>query len=196
MLSKCFYDDSVSERIPVFIEKANQSLSKVVRLTEDLMNVSKLNQGQLPLDKSWFNIADLMDECCDHVIAGSLHKLDYDLEKDLKVLADQQRIGQVLINLVNNAVKYAPNSKVIKLSAKRLDETIKISVQDFGIGIPSDKLPHLFDRYYRVDPSGIQFSGLGLGLYISTEIIERHGGEIGVDSLEGKGSTFWFTLPR
>lgn len=160
------------------------------------MNVSKLNQGQLPLDKSWFNIADLMDECCDHVIAGSLHKLDYDLEKDLKVLADQQRIGQVLINLVNNAVKYAPNSKVIKLSAKRLDETIKISVQDFGIGIPSDKLPHLFDRYYRVDPSGIQFSGLGLGLYISTEIIERHGGEIGVDSLEGKGSTFWFTLPR
>jgi signal transduction histidine kinase len=76
-----------------------------------------------------------------------------------------------------------------------MSEMVKVSVQDFGIGISSEKLPHLFDRYYRVDPSGIQFSGLGLGLYISSEIIERHGGKINVNSVEGKGSTFWFTLP-
>lgn len=195
LLIKWFNDDPLSEKIPIFIEKANQSLVKVVRLTEDLMNVSKLKQGQLPLDKSWFKLNELIEECCDHVKAGGLHELIFDIDGDLEIFADHQRIDQVLINLINNAVKYAPNSRMIKLSAKKIDEMIKISVQDFGIGIPAEKLPHLFDRYYRVDPSGIQFSGLGLGLYISSEIIERHGGEIGVDSSEGKGSTFWFTLP-
>jgi signal transduction histidine kinase len=71
----------------------------------------------------------------------------------------------------------------------------KISVSDKGPGIPSEKIPHLFDRYYRVDSGGFQFSGLGLGLYISSEIIKKHGGVIGVDSVVGQGSTFWFTLP-
>jgi signal transduction histidine kinase len=71
----------------------------------------------------------------------------------------------------------------------------QVSVQDFGKGIPAENIPHLFERYYRVDTSGIQYSGLGLGLYISAEIIERHGGEMGVESEIGKGSTFWFTIP-
>ena len=71
----------------------------------------------------------------------------------------------------------------------------KVSVQDFGLGIPPEKVPHLFDRFFRADNSGIQYSGLGLGLYISQQIIEKHGGIIGVESTLGKGSTFWFTIP-
>jgi len=71
----------------------------------------------------------------------------------------------------------------------------RVSVTDKGPGIPPDKVPHLFERYYRVDSVGMQFSGLGLGLYISSEIIKRHGGHIGVESEPGKGSTFWFTVP-
>lgn len=85
------------------------------------------------------------------------------------------------------------NLKLLKLCPQFEELRPFYPVQDFGIGIPPEKLPHLFDRYYRVDPSGIQFSGLGL--YFFSEIIERLGGEIGVDSIEGQSSMFWFTLP-
>jgi signal transduction histidine kinase len=116
-------------------------------------------------------------------------------DETIKVYADAQRIDQVIVNFVNNAVKYAPNSRNINIKVERDGKNVRVSVQDFGIGIPPEKVPHLFERYYRVDQSGIQFSGLGLGLYISGEIIERHNGKIGVESIVGSGSTFWFTLP-
>jgi hypothetical protein len=113
----------------------------------------------------------------------------------LQIYADELRIDQLVVNFVNNAVKYAPNSKDICLNVERVGNMARISVKDTGPGIETDKIPYLFGRYYRADYSGSQYSGLGLGLYISAEIIKKHGGEIGVDSELGKGSTFWFTLP-
>jgi signal transduction histidine kinase len=110
--------------------------------------------------------------------------------------ADELRIDQVVVNLVNNAVKYAPNQREIYLIIEDLGDWVKVSVKDNGPGISKDKLGHLFDRYYRVDYSGVQYSGLGLGLYISAEIVKKHNGRIGVESEIGKGSTFWFTVPR
>ena len=114
---------------------------------------------------------------------------------DLQVCADAERIGQVLVNFVNNAIKYAPDSKEVQINIVKIDNMAKVSVIDKGLGISPDKIPHLFDRYFRVDNSGSQYSGLGLGLYIIAEIIKKHGGQIGADSEMGKGSTFWFTLP-
>ena len=114
---------------------------------------------------------------------------------DLKVCADAGRIDQIMINFVNNAIKYAPGSKEIRIKVERLGNLAKVSVIDKGPGIPPEQLPYLFDRYYRVDSSGSQYSGLGLGLYISSEIIKKHDGQIGVESEIGKGSVFWFTLP-
>jgi signal transduction histidine kinase len=96
---------------------------------------------------------------------------------------------------VNNAIKYAPGTKEIYANIEKINNMAKVSVSDNGPGIATEKLPYLFDRYYRVDSSGMQYSGLGLGLYISAEIIKGHNGQIGVDSELGKGSTFWFTLP-
>lgn len=96
---------------------------------------------------------------------------------------------------MNNAVKYAPNAYQIIVKVEQLNEVVRVSVQDFGPGMPKNHLPMLFERYYRVDATSVQNSGLGLGLYISAEIIKLHGGEIGVESEHGKGSTFWFTLP-
>ena len=92
-------------------------------------------------------------------------------------------------------MKYAPGSKEILIRIEKLKDKVKVSVSDKGPGIRPEKLPHVFDRYFRVDTSGSKYSGLGLGLYISKEIIKKHNGEIGANSKLGKGSTFWFTLP-
>ncbi|MGB4400539.1 MAG: ATP-binding protein [Daejeonella sp.] len=195
ILTKLLQADSNSSKIPEFIDKANKNLQKILYLTEDLMNVSKIQHGQLPLKRTRFNLSKLVADCCSHVKSDENYNFIMEGSEEIEVYADFHRIDQVLVNLVNNAVKYAPQSKTIKLSFTSQNGIAKVSVQDFGIGISPEKLPHLFDRYYRVDPSGIQFSGLGLGLYISSEIIERHGGKMGVDSVIGQGSTFWFTLP-
>jgi signal transduction histidine kinase len=92
-------------------------------------------------------------------------------------------------------MKYAPESKEININIKKADDFVKVSVLDKGPGIPPAKRPHLFERYYQADGNENQYSGLGLGLYICAEIIKKHGGQIGVDSEMGQGSTFWFTLP-
>jgi signal transduction histidine kinase len=113
----------------------------------------------------------------------------------VQVLGDEHQLDQVLVNFLNNAVKYAPKSKKIIIEVTNLGEQIKVAVTDYGPGILPEKKPHLFDRYYRADYSGMQFSGLGLGLYISAEIIRKHSGKIGVESVLGQGSTFWFTIP-
>lgn len=177
------------------IAQSGVSVNKLAYLVEDLLNVSKLNEGQLNLNKEYFTLSEVINDCCQHVRLAGTHELVLQGDLELKVFADMHRIDQVLVNLVNNAVKYAPGSANIIIIIEQLNDFVKVLVKDSGPGIPEDKLPHLFQRYYRVDSSGHQISGLGLGLYISNEIIEKHGGKMGVDSQVGAGSTFWFTLP-
>ncbi|MFD0766778.1 ATP-binding protein [Mucilaginibacter lutimaris] len=181
--------------LPKLIEQSNRSMDKISSLIEDLLNVSRMNEGQLHLNKSIFNLADMLNHCCNDVRATGKYDLIFEGNTDLEVFADEHRIDQVVINLVNNAVKYAPNSREIYLIVSKEGAMAKISVKDKGPGIAPEKLPHLFDRYYRADYSGIQYSGLGLGLYICSEIVRKHKGQIGAESELGKGSTFWFTLP-
>ena len=184
-----------SPLVPKLIDQANRSVVKMNNLVEDLLNVGRLSEGQLGLSKSEFKISELIDSCCDHVRVAGKHELIFKGDKDLMVLADEHRIDQVVLNFVNNAVKYAPDSKEIYLTVEKQEDFAKISVVDQGPGIDSKQLANLFDRYYRADYDGAQYSGLGLGLYICAEIIRKHNGEIGVDSLIGQGSTFWFKLP-
>lgn len=181
--------------VPKLIEQSTKSMSKISSLVEDLLNVSRMSEGQVKLNKTAFKLARVLNDCCSHIRAAGEFELIFKGDEDLEVFADEDRIDQVIINLVNNAVKYAPDSKQIYLMVEREADTAKVSVMDYGKGIPQERLPHLFDRYYRADDSGYQVSGLGLGLYICADIINRHGGEIGVESRPGAGSTFWFTLP-
>ncbi|MDP9082116.1 MAG: ATP-binding protein [Bacteroidota bacterium] len=184
-----------SPMMPRFLDQANRSMAKITHLIDELLNVNSMKEGQLRLNKAPFIIATMLDQCCSHVRAAGEHELVVQGDETLPVNADEDRIEQVVVNLVNNAVKYAPDGKKIYLIIEKDGNSAKISVRDTGEGIPKDKIPHLFDRYYRADYGGGQYSGMGLGLYICKEIIKRHGGTIGVDSEIGVGSTFWFTLP-
>jgi PAS domain S-box-containing protein len=188
-------DNPKPELMSKLILQSNKSLHKLTGLINDLLNSSRISEGQLHLRKTEFTIADMITDCCHHIHTAGKHDIELKGNIGLKIFADEQQIDQVVVNLVNNAVKYAPESKHISIDVEQVNKKVKISVKDEGPGIEPEKIPHLFDRYYRADYSGIQFSGLGLGLYISAEIIKKHGGEIGVESELGNGSTFWFTLP-
>ncbi|MBD8083861.1 PAS domain-containing sensor histidine kinase [Chryseobacterium caseinilyticum] len=176
----------------------SQSLTGIDRMTEmvdGLLNVRRLTEGQLQIRKNWFNMYDMLSVTCNHIRVEGKYSLILEGEKDIRVFADEHRIDQVVINFVNNAVKYASDSDKIYLSVSTEGNCVKVSVKDFGEGISEEILPKIFDRYYRASHSGNEYSGLGLGLYICSEIIKQHGGEIGADSNIGEGSTFWFTIP-
>jgi len=195
ILQKLVKSNPSSEKIPVFVNKANNNLSKLINLLDDLLNVTKIQQGQLALNITKFDIVELIKDCCDYINFNSEHEFILLGEEEVMIFADYRRIYQVMINLIGNAVKYSPQSNRVEITVYHDEENVTVSVRDFGIGINPEKLPHLFDRYYRVDSFGHQFSGLGLGLYITAEIVHRHNGTIAVDSNLGIGSNFWFTLP-
>jgi len=114
----------------------------------------------------------------------------------LPVFGDRFRVYQVITNLLTNAVKYSPKKDKIIIDAKKVGKEALVSVKDFGIGIPKDKQEKIFEKLYQVtEPDVKTFPGLGMGLYISNEIVKRHNGKMWVKSQKGKGSTFYFTLP-
>jgi PAS domain S-box-containing protein len=177
------------------IVQANKSLDKVNILVEDLLYASKLNQGQLHIDPRNFVLSAIVLDACQFVRTEGVYELQTNGDMQVEVYADPVRIDQILTNFITNAIKYAPESKQIVIAIEKINGMVKVSVIDKGPGIPAEKQRFLFDRYYRVDNRGSKYTGLGLGLYICSEIIKAHHGQIGVISEHGKGSAFWFTLP-
>ena len=188
-------NQDLPQKYHMLIDQGNRSMGKIGNLIDELLNVNRLNAGQLALDKRPVNLYLMLQSCCQHVRVDARYALHIKGDKTLVVTADEHRIDQVIVNFVNNAIKYAPDSKTIELEIGSEPGNVRVSVKDEGPGISLEKQPYLFDRYYRADHTGSQYSGLGLGLYICAEIIKKHGGDIGVQSTPGKGSTFWFTLP-
>ncbi|MCD0487649.1 PAS domain S-box protein [Pedobacter sp. MC2016-14] len=182
--------------MPKLISQANKSMNKMSTLIEDLLNATKMTEGQLHLKKTVFNLQELVADCCHDILANGTFSLNIQADGDVMVYADEHKIEQVIVNFVSNATKYAPESKEIIVTIEQTVDETKLSVSDQGVGIPEAKLPYIFDRYYRVDSDGTQYSGLGLGLYICSQIIYKHGGQIGVESKVGHGSSFWFRLPK
>lgn len=185
-----------SDKLMKLSLNATQSVARLGALVNDLLDSTRISKGKLNLKISRFKIADLVANTCSDIQTEGKYKLHYQGDPQLEISADQQKLDQVLVNLVNNAIKYAPESREIIIEAVELKDAVKISVIDQGQGIPKNKLSQLFDSYYQVQTAESNTRGLGLGLYISAEIIKRHDGMIGVESEIGKGSTFWFTIPK
>lgn len=179
------------------LPKMNHQIDKLTNLINDLLDVTKVNSGQLRLEEEKFNFNDLVMETVEEVQRTTqTHKIETKLAAPETIFGDKNRIAQVIINLLSNAIKYSPNADKVIVSSARTDGQIKLTVQDFGIGIPQSQQPKLFTRFFRVnDDKTNTYPGLGLGLYITNEIIKRHRGAIEFTSEEGKGSTFSFTLP-
>lgn len=188
-------DNPSHKMLPQLIAQANKSMLKITMLIDDLLNVSRIQEGQLQLNKTKFTMEEFWAVCYSSIAGTAPFKLVVQGELKLRVHADIVRLEQVVLNFVNNAIKYAAISKEVYFVVAKENNYVRVSLKDNGPGIPADKIPHLFERYYRADSSSSQYTGLGLGLYISADIIRRHGGEIGAESIVGEGSTFWFTLP-
>ncbi len=179
-------------------KKMDDQINKLTSLVNDLLDVTKIQNGKILLNKSDFDFDELVQEIVTEQQMSTSHKIYVDSEKIGNIYGDRHRISQVMSNLIGNAIKYSPDSDKIHISAKATDEDcVLFSVRDFGIGIPADKKDKVFEQYYRVSGSKEHtFPGLGLGLYISSEIIKRSGGRIFVNSIEGKGSEFCFEIPK
>lgn len=179
------------------LARMDRQINKLADLIADLLDASKIQAGRLFLRKQRFTFDPLVAE-----IVGEMqtttdnHTLTIRGSTDKRVYADRERIGQVLINFLTNAIKYSPGNKKIVIQLFSSGKEVKVSVRDRGIGIEKKNREHIFDRFYRVGcPQSHTYPGLGLGLFISSEIIKRHKGTIGFESAKGKGSTFYFTLP-
>ena len=177
--------------------RMNAQLDKLTGLIGDLLDVTKIEAGKMQFQIQSFDYDDLVAEMAETMqLTSEQHAVLVKGRAGVKALGDRDRTGQVLINLIGNAIKYSPHSDKIVVSVKASATEITTCVQAFGLGISQGKQKKVFDRFFRVSgPSMESFSGLGLGLYISAEIIRRLGGKIWVKSTSGKGSSFCFTLP-
>jgi len=189
------FDEDKNEKASAMLGKMDKQIDKLTSLIVDLLDVTKIDKGEMVFDFEKFDINELITEIAEEMQRTTQkHKIKLELNDCKKIKGDRNRIGQVIVNFISNAIKYSPGKNKIIVSSKCDDKNVTISVRDFGIGIPKAEHTNIFKRFYRV-LGNYTFPGLGLGLYISSEIIKRHKGEISFQSKEGKGSTFYFQIP-
>jgi two-component system, chemotaxis family, CheB/CheR fusion protein len=179
------------------LEKMNSQVDRLTNLIIDLLDFTRIEGGKLKFREENYNLNDLISEVVEETQrTASRHKIEKNLGKSVQIHGDRERAGQVLSNLLNNAIKYSPEGDRIIVTSKIEKDFATICVQDFGIGIEKDLNDKVFERFFRVtEPMMNTFPGLGLGLYIASEIVKKQGGNIWVKSTRGKGSTFCFSIP-
>ncbi|WP_426326954.1 hybrid sensor histidine kinase/response regulator [Pedobacter sp. R-06] len=178
------------------LEKASTQLEKLNELIVDLLDISKIESGKMKFNMKSF--------CADNMVNNAIEMLqqsnpDFKISKlgktDEMIFGDEMRLEQVVINFITNAIKYAPGTNQVNVTTNIKDEKLYLAVKDFGIGISKEQQDKIFDKFYRVEDNSNRFNGLGIGLYICSEIINRHGGTIGVNSVPDEGSEFYFIIP-
>lgn len=186
-------DSNTAERL----EKMSKQIDRMTNIIADLMDTSRIEHGAIKLQKTKFNFNAFVKEIVEEMQnTSSEHNIVIKEKATCIVFADTFRIGQVLTNLLSNAIRYSPDTVDITVTIDSKENNVLCSVQDFGVGIPLDQQEKIFERFYRVkDIEQWVHMGMGLGLYIAREIIKLHKGKVWVESTPKKGSTFYFTLP-
>ena len=187
----------------VFAKKANDSVDRLHYLIAELLDVSKIQHGKLNYNLGNFNFNELIDKTVEDLqYTSPNHTIVKTGSIQQEINGDKDRLQQVVVNLLSNAIKYSPDRKEVYINIEEKtaclphrQSEIKVAIKDQGIGMSKHHLEKIFERYYRVEEHAIQFQGLGIGLFISYEIIQRHNGKLWVESEPGKGSIFYFTLP-
>jgi len=189
--------DEYGQLAKTLLPKADVQLKKMNDLVNGFLNISRYESGKLHLDVKPFRLDLLLQEIVEETrLISTSHRISCIPCNPVNVDADKDKIESVLRNLLSNAVKYSPYDTSITATCTVRQDTVEISVQDQGMGIKKEDTDKLFQRYYRVENNATKtISGFGIGLYLSAEIIKRHGGAIGVESELGIGSRFYFTLP-
>lgn len=181
-----------------FIDQIQIEVDALSQMVSELLELSRIESGRLSLDLQPVSPFDLLTSACKRMKLQAERAgltLRVECAKDLpRVMVDAQRLEQVLVNLIHNAVKYTKPGGEVVLGAEAGPGEVRCAVRDTGIGIPADDVPRIFERFYRVEKSR-SGSGTGLGLSIAKHIVEAHKGKIWAESVEGQGSTFYFTLP-
>ena len=178
-----------------YMERIEKQINSLNDLVSDLLDVTRIHSGKLSFNIREFDMYDLLKEIVETLqVSHPSHKLIIESSAPFTIEADKDRTGQVIINFITNAIKYSPDAQIVRIRMISDVEGVTLCVEDRGIGIDKAHLEQVFERFYRVSESK-QFSGLGMGLYISKQIIERQHGRIWVESEPGKGSTFCFWLP-
>jgi len=179
------------------LQKVDRQIDKMQTLIKGFLDIARMEAGKINLDRQYFIMADLVKECVEeNRLFSRKHQISISPFEPVQVYADRDKIGQVINNFLSNAVKYSPNGKLITVSCFVTDDgLLQVNVTDEGMGInPQDKA-RLFDRFYRVESQHTKtISGFGIGLYLCAEIIQLHGGQVGLESEIGQGSTFYFRL--
>ncbi|MGE8424203.1 MAG: sensor histidine kinase, partial [Sphingobacterium siyangense] len=182
-----------------YVTRVQGQVDKLNSLISDLLDLSKIDNGKLLINKKVFSLEHMVKSAVDSIVQthdqSSMKLLRQGDITDVQIYGDEIRLEQVLVNFLTNAYKYAAGTEKVIVDCSIEDSNVKISVIDFGIGIPEEKQGDVFEKFYRVEETSFDFQGLGIGLYICAEIIRAHHGTIAVESSGGQGATFYFTLP-
>ncbi|WP_207534783.1 ATP-binding protein [Desertivirga arenae] len=184
------------EKAEALLGRSEVNIKRLGRLVNDLLDISKINTGRLSYEFQLFNLSSLIQEVVQSfILTYPGHTFTLETVPLAIINGDRFRLEQVITNLIDNAIKYSPESRSIVIKQELKEGKAIVSVQDFGIGISEEHLKHIFDRFYRVDASSMRFQGLGLGLFIASDILKNHKGNFWVESKQGEGSTFFFIVP-